>query len=133
MASSPKYTEYIGRIAPADKKALYMGTSFLPIAAGHKLAGVFSGDLYANIAERYTLLTKEVAKRGLDLPEISDSFTRTDYLQSAAEQMQMSSAELTQFLWNSYHPNRIWMIYSGLAVSAAILLFFYDRFILGRK
>ena len=28
MASSPKFTEYVGRIAPADKKALYMGTSF---------------------------------------------------------------------------------------------------------
>ena len=67
MASSPKFTEYIGRIAPPDKKALYMGTSFLPIAAGHKLAGILSGDLYANIAEKFTLLTQEVEKRGLIL------------------------------------------------------------------
>ena len=28
MASSPKFNEYVGRIAPADKKALYMGTVF---------------------------------------------------------------------------------------------------------
>jgi dipeptide/tripeptide permease len=133
MASSPKFTEYIGRIAPADKKALYMGTSFLPIAAGHKLAGILSGDLYANIAEKFTLLTREVSKRGLDLPEISDSFTRTDYIQSAAGQMQMSTAELTQFLWESYHPSRIWMVYSGIAVGAAFFLFLYDRFVLGKQ
>lgn len=132
MASSPKYTEYIGRIAPADKKALYMGTSFLPIAAGHKLAGVFSGNLYANIAEKFTLLTKEVESRGLDLPEISDSFTRTDYLSMAGEQMQMNAGELTQFLWETYNPNRIWMIYSGIAIGAAFCLFLYDRFLIGK-
>jgi len=133
MASSPKYTEYIGRIAPADKKALYMGTSFLPIAAGHKLAGVFSGNFYANIAEKFTLLTKEVESRGLDLSEISDSFTRTDYISMAGEQMQMNAGELTQFLWETYNPNRIWMIYSGIAISAALCLFLYDRFLIGKN
>lgn len=132
MASSPKYTEYIGRIAPVDKKALYMGTSFLPIAAGHKLAGLFSGNLYANIAEKFTLLTKEVEIRGLNIPEISESFSQTDYLNMAGEQMQMSTGELTQFLWDSYHPDRIWILYSGIAVGAALCLFLYDRFLLGR-
>ena len=43
MASSPKFNEYVGRIAPADKKALYMGTVFLAIAIGHFLAGWLSG------------------------------------------------------------------------------------------
>ncbi len=133
MASSPKFTEYIGRIAPPDKKALYMGTSFLPIAAGHKLAGVLSGDLYANIAEKYTLLTQEVAKRGFDMPEISDTFTQTDYLNMAGSKMQMNTQELTQFLWDTYHPDRIWIVYSGIAVGAAVCLFLYDRIVLGRK
>jgi proton-dependent oligopeptide transporter, POT family len=133
MASSPKFTEYIGRIAPPDKKALYMGTSFLPIAAGHKLAGILSGDLYANIAEKFTLLTQEVEKRGLDLPEVSETFTRTDYLNMAGNQMQMSGDELTQYLWNTYHPERIWMVYSGIAIGAAFCLFLYDRFVLGKK
>jgi proton-dependent oligopeptide transporter, POT family len=30
MAGSPKVTEYIGRIAPKDKIALYMGCAYLP-------------------------------------------------------------------------------------------------------
>jgi MFS family permease len=103
MASSPKFTEYIGRIAPMDKKALYMGTSFLPLGLGHWFAGILSGDLYANIINR------------------------------AQELMGLNNKELTQYLWDQYHPMNIWMIFSGIAVGTAILLFIYDRLILNGK
>ena len=130
MASSPKFTEYIGRIAPSDKKALYMGTSFLPIAAGHWLAGWISGDIYANIAEKITLLQKEVSARGLSLPEISESFTRRDYYSRASEMLGLSENEITDFLFTQHHPNKIWIIFSSIALAAGLTLFLYDRFIL---
>ena len=133
MASSPKFTEYVGRIAPPDKKALYMGTSFLPIAAGHQLAGLLSGDIYEKISDKIFLLQKEVAQRGLDIPEISETFSKNDFLNDAAAKMNMSQVELTNFLWQNYHPSNIWMIYSGVAVSAVVFLWLYDRFVLGRQ
>jgi len=133
MASSPKFTEYIGRIAPADKKALYMGTSFLPIAAGHWMAGILSGDLYARKAEKITLLQQELATRDLELPEITESFTRADFMNKAGELMGMNQNELTDYLFNQYHPDRIWILYSGLAVATAFCLFLYDRFILKNR
>jgi len=134
MSSSPKYTEYIGRIAPSDKKALYMGTSFLPIALGHKIAGWLSGDFYEKISDKYFLLHKEVVKRGLNFPsEYSTEFTKNDFFAQAAEKMNMSQHELTDFLWSSYHPSNIWMVYSGIAVSAVVLLWLYDHFVIGRK
>ena len=133
MASSPKFTEYVGRIAPADKKALYMGTSFLPIAAGHWAAGLLSGDIYANVAEKFTLLQKEVTAKGLDIPEISEQFTRNDYFNRAGDLMGMNQTELTNMLFEQYQPTRIWMLYSGIAVGAAMALFLYDRFIMKEK
>ncbi len=133
MASSPKFTEYIGRIAPSDKKALYMGTSFLPIAAGHKLAGWLSGDIYANVAEKFTLLQEYVAENGLNIPAVSENFTRTDYYNKAEELLGMNHRELTDMLFNQYHPDRIWTLYSGIAVGAAVALFLYDKFILKSK
>lgn len=132
MASSPKFTEYVGHIAPEDKKALYMGTSFLPIAAGHQLAGWLSGGVYERIADDIFLLKKEIAQRGLTLPEISAEVTKNDYIAMAAEKMGMSTRELTQFLWTNYHPANIWVIYAGVAVLAVIFLWIYDRFILGK-
>ena len=134
MGSSPKYTEYVGSIAPPDKKALYMGSSFLPIALGHQIAGFISGAPYEKIADKLFLLKAEVAKRGLTIPEIVDgSFTKTDYFNEAARQMNFSQQQLTDFLWTSYHPQSIWIIFSSLAMSAVVLLFLYDRFILPKK
>lgn len=130
MGSSPKYTEYVGSIAPSDKKALYMGSSFLPIALGHQIAGFISGAPYEKIADKLYLLKLEVVKRGLILPEISESVTKTDYFKEAARQMNFSQQQLTDFLWTSYHPQSIWIIFSSLAFSAVVLLFLYDRFIL---
>lgn len=133
MASSPKFTEYVGSTAPEDKKALYIGTSYLPIALGHQIAGFLSGDLFEGIADKTFLLKKEVARLGLQLPEISDSFSKNEYFTEAAKQMNLNSEQLTNLLWSNYHPQSIWMIFTGVGVSAAFLLFLYDRFILPTK
>jgi len=133
MGSSPKYTEYVGSIAPADKKALYMGSSFLPYALGHQIAGYISGAPYEKIADKLFLLKIEVAKRGLSIPEISDTTTKTDYFNEAARQMNFNQQELTNFLWENYHPQSVWIIFSSLAISAVVLLFLYDRFIVPKK
>ena len=133
MASSPKFTEYVGSIAPSDKKALYMGTSFLPIAAAHKLAGTLSGDIYDKASGKLTLLKEEIAKRGLSIPEVSDTFSKNDYWNKAMELTGMNDIELTNFIWQNYNPSKIWMLYAGIAFSAVVALFLYDKLILKSK
>jgi dipeptide/tripeptide permease len=130
MASSPKYTEYIGRIAPADKKGLYMGSSFLPFAAGHYAAGWVSGKPYEVIADKLYLLQRAVAEKGLSIPELSDTFTQTQYYEKAQELFGMDSNELTAYLWNSYNPQNIWILFGSLALGAAVLIYIYDRFVI---
>ena len=132
MASSPKFTEYIGRIAPKNKEALYMGTSFLPVAVGNYLAGIFSGPVYQSMSDKVTLLQMEVAKRGLELPAISQNFTQNDYFHKAAQLLHTDQPGLTQILWQQYHPYRIWMIFSAIGVVTIVALFLYNTFILGK-
>ena len=110
-----------------------MGTSFLPLGLGHWFAGILSGDMYANISEKFTLLKKEVVIQGLDIPAVSDTFTQNDYINRAQELMGLNNKELTQYLWDQYHPANIWMIFSGIALGTAILLLIYNRFILNNK
>jgi dipeptide/tripeptide permease len=50
MMASPTSQEYVGRIAPADKKALYMGYYFVSIALGNLFGGILSGELYGRLA-----------------------------------------------------------------------------------
>jgi dipeptide/tripeptide permease len=131
MASSPKFTEYIGRIAPDDQKALYMGTSFLPIAASHQLAGWLSGGIFERISDKYYLLGKELAARGTEIKEISVGFSKNEYWQQALRQTGLSSREMQDLLWNNYHPDHIWVLYSGIAILAACCLWLYNRFLIG--
>jgi hypothetical protein len=133
MASSPKFTEYIGRIAPEDQKALYMGTSFLPLAAGHQLAGWLSGDLFEHISDKYYLAGKELSLRGIHVQDISDHFTKNNFWQETVRQSGMSSREWSNYLWSTQHPYHIWFLFSGIAVLAALLLFLYNRYIVERQ
>ena len=133
MMSSPKITEYIGRIAPSDKTALYIGCSYIPVALGNLFAGIVSGNVYQNISDKITLTQKEALSRKLDIPSISAQFTKNDYFRSAAAKMNMSADQLTQYLWDKYHPSSFWMVVTGIGICASAILFFYDQFILKRR
>lgn len=81
MMASPKSQEYTGRIAPDDKKALYMGYYFICIALGHLFGGILSGQLYGHFA------------RDLQRPDL------------------------------------MWLIFGGLGIFTAVLLFFYNSIV----
>lgn len=130
MASSPKITEYIGRIAPSDKKALYMGTSYLPMAMGNLLAGVFSGPVYEKLSDKITLLQVEMAKRQIEMPGISKNFTKNDYIATAAEKLEMTEQQLANMLWETYQPSQIWYIFAGIGIGTVLFLYLYDKFLL---
>ena len=53
MTCSPKFSEYIGLMAPPEKKAIYMGYSNIPFAIGWSLAGVLSGIFYGNYSDKF--------------------------------------------------------------------------------
>lgn len=50
MMASPTSQEYIGKIAPPDKVALYMGYYFIAVALGNLFGNVLSGTLYGKLA-----------------------------------------------------------------------------------
>jgi len=133
MSASPKFSEYIGRIAPREKAGLYMGTSFLPIAAGNYFAGLFAGPVYQSMSDKISLLKAEVANRGLTIPEISPEFTQNDYITKATELMHMSEPELTRFLWDSYNPSQIWWLFAVIGLITIVSMFLYDKFLLKSK
>ena len=50
MMASPTSQEYVGRIAPKDRVAVYMGYYFISVALGNLFGGILSGTLYAHFA-----------------------------------------------------------------------------------
>lgn len=124
MAGSPKITEYIGKIAPADKKALYMGYSFIPVFLGNVLAGVISGVVYQRMSDKVMIVQKFAEEKGL---QISDQLSNNAYFDEVARQVNLTPQALTNLLWDTYSPSRLWMVLLAIGAGSAILLFIYDR------
>jgi dipeptide/tripeptide permease len=51
IIQSPRYYEYISRLAPAGQQGTYMGFAFLPIGIGSLLGGWFGGGLLHHFGE----------------------------------------------------------------------------------
>lgn len=129
MAGSPKITEYIGRIAPADKKALYMGYSFIPVFLGNVMAGFISGVVYQQMSDKVMIVQKFATEKGL---QIADGLSSNAYFDEVARQVGLSPQALTNLLWDTYNPSRLWMVILAIGMGAAFLLFIYDR-VISRK
>lgn len=54
MMASPKSQEYVARIAPPGKEAMYMGYYFVSIALGNLFGGLLSGQSYGHYANPET-------------------------------------------------------------------------------
>jgi MFS family permease len=126
MAGSPKITEYIGRIAPKDKVALYMGCSYLPVALGSYLAGIVSGPVYQRLSDKVSLLRREFLSQGIDV----EGLTQSELFARAYTEFNLDAAGLTQLLWDKYHPSSIWYVVSAIGLTAAAALWLYDKFLL---
>mgnify|MGYP006278544309 FL=1 len=134
MSTSPKITEYIGKIiAPKDKVGLYMGASFLPMSGGNYLAGVLSGTVYGSMSDKMTLLKKELASRNIQLPEITAEYTQTDFFNDAMQKLNMNSHELTLYLWEQYNPQQIWIVLASIGVFTGFALIVYNFWMTRRK
>ncbi len=133
MSTSPKTQEYVGKIAPPGKTALYMGYSYLPLAGGHILAGFLSGGLYTRMADKATLLRTELAAKGVDLPAISPDFSLNEFYQQAALALKTDPDALTVHLWNTYQPQQIWMLFSGIGLLTFLALLLYDKLLMQKR
>jgi MFS family permease len=130
MAASPKVTEYIGRIAPAGKKALYMGFSFIPLFLGSMLAGVLSGPVYQATSDQKIMVINYAQEHGF---EISDSLTQNEYFAEVARQSGMETHELVQYFWVQENPSQFWYVVVAIGLFATLCLFLYDRYLLKEK
>ena len=67
---------------------------------------------------------------GIDMPEVTDEFTKNDYFAMAEQKLGMGKWELTQMLWDTYQPNKIWYVIFGIGIITIIALSVYDRMVI---
>jgi len=127
MSGSPKITEYIGRIAPFDKKALYMGYSFIPVCIGSLFGGFVSGNIYGVMSDKDLFIQHEIIEQNI---ELADGLSKNELFTQLAAHMDMTTIALTEYLWDKYNPSSIWIVVFSIGFAAAVGLFLYDRYLI---
>ncbi|MGC9342836.1 MAG: MFS transporter, partial [Bacteroidales bacterium] len=127
MAFSPKILEYIGRIAPKDQAALYMGTQFLPIAIGNFIGGFISGGVYERLADKIEMM------KDLIPGPVDPSLTAAQITELAMDYQKLDEKGLTQMLWDANNPHYFGFVLAGMGIFTFICLLLYDRYIFRKE
>ena len=70
------------------------------------------------------------SNKDLSMEGIGGTFSKNDYFAQASEKLSMTQNEMTQFLWDTYQPNRIWYVIVGIGIVTILALYFYDKMVI---
>jgi POT family proton-dependent oligopeptide transporter len=123
MLCSPKMNEYLGVIAPADQKALYMGYANIPMALGWGYGSFVGGQMYERAGEKAGLALRYMSEVLMvkELPERTQAFSQL------MEMLGQNSAQVTQLLWDKYDPSCVWTPFALAGLIAGVALFVFNR------
>jgi len=138
MMTGPKKSEYLGLIAPAGKKGLYLGYVNIPVGVGVFAGSWIAGWVYGRWGEKAVLALRYLAQNTpfgagknwdgrIDMLEQTLGVPRTEAMAKLQEVTGLDAAGATQLLWTTYDPHIIWIPFACVGVTAAVALFIFGR------
>lgn len=82
---------------------------------------------YATIGERFTQYATE---QGIDISSVHLPFSKSEYFALAEQKLGMNHWEMTSMLWDTYQPNKLWIVVFGIGVFSVISLMLYNRWVI---
>jgi MFS family permease len=128
MLASPKYSEFLGNIAPPDKKAMWMGFSQAPILIGWTLEGAVGPLLYHNFSSKEVFALQMLRDRGMD-PSKIDAIPTGEAFGKLVEFTGQTPQALTQTLYHAHNVGLTWFFFAGVGVVSAVMIYSYGLWI----
>jgi proton-dependent oligopeptide transporter, POT family len=130
MLASPKFSEFLGNIAPPDKKAMWIGFSQAPILIGWTIEGKLGPQLYHIFSSKDEFARQLLVQRGLSPAEVSEqALPIGEAFNKLVQVTGESPAHLTQTLYQSHHIGLTWYVFAAIGVASAVMIYFYGRWI----
>lgn len=128
MLSSPKFSEFIGNFAPADKKAMYLGFSQIPLAIGWGIEGFTAPVLYDHFASKDRFARVLLAERGMpaaDLQAIKQGEAFGALMKFTGE----SREHLTELMYSTHNIGAVWIFMGVIGIVTAMGIYAYGKWI----
>jgi hypothetical protein len=131
MLASPKFSEFLGNIAPADKKAMWIGFSQAPILIGWTIEGKLGPQLYNIFSSKDIFARQMLVERGLSPDQVTETALPVgEAFQKLVRFTGESPEKLTQHLHQAHHVGITWFVFAAIGVASAVMIYFYGRWIL---
>jgi len=131
MLASPKFSEFLGNIAPPDKKAMWIGFSQVPILIGWTIEGKLGPQLYHIFSAKDEFARQMLVARGLTPEQYSEPALPIGEAFKKLVQVTGDSPEhLTQVLYQTHHVGLTWYVFAAIGVASAVMIYFYGQWIL---
>ncbi|MCX6997697.1 MAG: MFS transporter [Kiritimatiellaeota bacterium] len=131
MLASPKFSEFLGNIAPADKKAMWIGFSQAPILIGWTIEGKLGPYLYDVFSSKDIFARQLLVERGLSPQLVTEqALPIGEAFKKLVAYTGQSPELLTQQLYHAHHVGLTWYIFAAIGVAAAVMIWLYGRWIL---
>ncbi len=128
MLSSPKFSEFIGNFAPADKKAMYLGFSQIPLAIGWTLEGKLGPMLYDHFASKDRFARELLVEKGMSQSAV-DAIKQGEAFDQLVKVTQDTPEHLTKILHDSHNVGVVWLVMGGVGIVSAIGIYIYGRWV----
>lgn len=124
MLSSPKFSEYVGsHLAPADKKAMYLGLGQMSFAIGSTIEGIVGPSLYDHFASKDRIARQLLQQDYNWSAENVAAVPQGEAFSKLVEVTGQNADVLTQTLYHSNSVGSIWFIMAAVGfVTAALIL-----------
>jgi hypothetical protein len=126
MLSSPKCSEYLGNIAPPQKKAMYLGFSQLPLGIGWVVEGYYGQVLYAEFGAKDTIARQSLLDGGMSPAQV-DAVPIGEAFQKLIEVTGQTADALTAQLYMANNVGVAWYIMGAVGIVAAAGMYVYGR------
>lgn len=130
MLASPKYSEFLGNIAPPDKKAMWIGFSQAPILIGWTLEGKIGPQLYHMFSSKDVFAREMLVARGLAPAEVTESALPVGEAFAKLVEVTGENPEaLTRLLYETHNVGMTWYVFATIGIFAAGLIWGYGRWL----
>ena len=130
MLASPKYSEFLGNIAPPDKKAMWIGFSQAPILIGWTLEGKIGPQLYHMYSSKDQLSRKMLEERGMDASQVTEETLPVgEAFNKLVEFTGETPEAMTRALYEANNVGMTWYFFAFVGVISAIMIWSYGIWI----
>jgi hypothetical protein len=130
MLASPKYSEFLGNIAPPDKKAMWIGFSQGPILIGATIEGKVGPQLYHMWSDKDVFARQMLVEHGLTPAQVAvEALPPGEAFHKLVAITGETPEALTRTLYQTHQVGSTWYFFAMVGVASACLIWVYGRWI----